>query len=125
MERRELEYFLAIAESGSFTGAAQTLRIAQPSLSHAIGSLEQRLGGKVFHRLPHGVALTPAGEARSTRPPGWKSHVETASSRSPATPHRDSTLVLQPRSAAGGQKPLLYAPTVVGQSPTVKALHAA
>ncbi|MDA3629946.1 LysR family transcriptional regulator [Saccharopolyspora sp. WRP15-2] len=63
MERRELEYFLAIAESGSFTGAAQALRIAQPSLSHAIGSLEQRLGGKVFHRLPHGVALTPAGEA--------------------------------------------------------------
>ena len=63
MERRELEYFLAIAESGSFTAAAQALRIAQPSLSHAIGALEQKLGGKVFHRLPHGVALTPAGEA--------------------------------------------------------------
>jgi DNA-binding transcriptional LysR family regulator len=63
MERRELEYFLAIAESGSFTGAAQALRIAQPSLSHAIGSLEHKLGGKVFHRLPHGVALTSAGEA--------------------------------------------------------------
>ncbi|MER7010390.1 LysR family transcriptional regulator [Saccharopolyspora sp. NPDC000359] len=63
MERRELEYFLAIAESGSFTGAAKALRVAQPSLSHAISSLEQELGGKVFHRLPHGVALTPAGEA--------------------------------------------------------------
>ena len=63
MERRELEYFLAIAESGSFTAAAQALRIAQPSLSHAIGALEHKLGGKIFHRLPHGVALTPAGEA--------------------------------------------------------------
>ncbi|SDQ75370.1 DNA-binding transcriptional regulator, LysR family [Actinopolyspora saharensis] len=63
MERRELEYFLAIAECGSFTAAAQTLRIAQPSLSHAIATLENRLGGRVFHRLPQGVALTPAGEA--------------------------------------------------------------
>ncbi|GAA4859456.1 LysR family transcriptional regulator [Saccharopolyspora rosea] len=63
MDRRELEYFLAIAEHGSFTAAAQALHVAQPSLSHAIRSLENRLGGKVFHRLPHGVALTPAGEA--------------------------------------------------------------
>ncbi|MGP4016371.1 LysR family transcriptional regulator [Saccharopolyspora sp. 5N708] len=63
MERRELEYFLAIAEHGSFTAAAQALHVAQPSLSHAIRNLEHELGGKVFHRLPHGVALTPAGEA--------------------------------------------------------------
>ncbi|MFR9729373.1 LysR family transcriptional regulator [Saccharopolyspora sp. MS10] len=63
MERREVEYFLAIAEQGSFTGAAKALRVAQPSLSAAIGQLENRLGGKLFHRLPHGVRLTPAGEA--------------------------------------------------------------
>ncbi|MBB5153003.1 LysR family transcriptional regulator [Saccharopolyspora phatthalungensis] len=63
MERRELEYFLAIAEHGSFTAAAQALHVAQPSLSHAIRNLEHELGGKVFHRLPHGVALTAAGEA--------------------------------------------------------------
>lgn len=63
MERRELEYFLAIAEHGSFTGAAQALRVAQPSLSHAIGALEQKLGGRVFHRLAQGVTLTSAGEA--------------------------------------------------------------
>ncbi len=63
MERRELEYFLAIAEHGSFTAAAQALRVAQPSLSHAIRALESRLGGDLFHRLPGGVALTPAGHA--------------------------------------------------------------
>jgi DNA-binding transcriptional LysR family regulator len=63
MERRELEYFLAIAEHGSFTAAAQALHVAQPSLSHAIRNLENELGGRVFHRLPHGVALTAAGEA--------------------------------------------------------------
>lgn len=63
MERRELEYFLSIAEQGSFTGAAQALHVAQPSLSHAIRALESRLGGELFHRLPGGVALTTAGEA--------------------------------------------------------------
>lgn len=63
MERRELEYFAAIAEHGSFTGAAHALRVAQPSLSHAIGTLEQELGGRLFHRLAHGVRLTSAGEA--------------------------------------------------------------
>lgn len=63
MDRRELEYFLAIVEHGSFTAAAQALHISQPSLSHAIGNLEKHLGGKVFHRIPHGVALTSAGDA--------------------------------------------------------------
>lgn len=63
MERRELEYFVSIAEHGSFTGAAHALRVAQPSLSHAIGVLEQELGGRLFHRLAHGVRLTTAGEA--------------------------------------------------------------
>lgn len=63
MERRELQYFLAIAEHGSYTAAAQALHVAQPSLSHAISALEHRLGGQLFHRLPNGVALTPAGKA--------------------------------------------------------------
>ncbi|WP_020499925.1 LysR family transcriptional regulator [Sciscionella marina] len=63
MERRELEYFLAIAEHGSYTAAAQALHVAQPSLSHAMSALEHRLGGKLFHRLPNGIALTPAGRA--------------------------------------------------------------
>lgn len=63
MDRRELEYFLAIVEHGSFTAAAQAMHVAQPSLSHAIRNLEKQLGGKVFHRLPHGVSLTPAGDA--------------------------------------------------------------
>ncbi|RRO19314.1 LysR family transcriptional regulator [Saccharopolyspora rhizosphaerae] len=63
MDRRELEYFLAIVEHGSFTAAAQAMHVAQPSLSHAIRNLEKELGGKVFHRLPHGVSLTPAGDA--------------------------------------------------------------
>jgi DNA-binding transcriptional LysR family regulator len=63
VERRQLEYFIAVVEHGGFTAAANSLHVAQPSLSHAIRSLEREFGGKLFHRLPHGVTLTAAGEA--------------------------------------------------------------
>ncbi|HWD05252.1 MAG TPA: LysR family transcriptional regulator [Amycolatopsis sp.] len=63
MERRQLEYFLAVVDHGGFTNAARRLHVAQPSLSHAVRTLEKKLGGLLFHRLPHGAALTPAGEA--------------------------------------------------------------
>ena len=63
MDRRQLEYFLAVAAHGSFTSAAAALRVAQPSLSHAIKALERELGALLFHRLSRGVTLTAAGEA--------------------------------------------------------------
>jgi LysR family carnitine catabolism transcriptional activator len=63
MDRRHLEYFLAIAESGSFTRAAAGLNIAQPSLSHTILMLERELGSQLFERLGRGVKLTVAGQA--------------------------------------------------------------
>ncbi len=63
MDRRPLEYFLAVAAHGSFTSAASALRVAQPSLSHAIKSIERDVGAILFHRLSRGVKLTAAGEA--------------------------------------------------------------
>jgi DNA-binding transcriptional LysR family regulator len=63
VDRRHLEYFLAIAESGSFTRAAAALNIAQPSLSHSILMLERELGARLFERLGRGVKLTAAGQA--------------------------------------------------------------
>jgi LysR family transcriptional regulator, carnitine catabolism transcriptional activator len=61
MERRQLEYFLAVADHGGFTAAAAALHISQPALSTAIRTLEKDLGAMLFHRLPHGVQLTDAG----------------------------------------------------------------
>ncbi|MDV6011883.1 LysR family transcriptional regulator [Haloechinothrix sp. LS1_15] len=63
MERRQIEYFLAVVDHGGFTAAANALHVAQPSLSHAIKVLERDLGAELFHRLPRGVRLTAAGEA--------------------------------------------------------------
>jgi len=63
VERKQLEYFLAIASHGSFSSAAGSLRIAQPTLSYAIRGLEQEVGASLFRRMGRGVRLTPAGEA--------------------------------------------------------------
>jgi DNA-binding transcriptional LysR family regulator len=63
MNLRQLHYFLAIADEGSFTRAAEQLLVAQPSLSQQIKSLEHELGGALLERLPKGVRLTAAGKA--------------------------------------------------------------
>jgi DNA-binding transcriptional LysR family regulator len=68
---RQLEYFVAIAELGSLTQAADRLLVSQPSLSQQIRTLEAELGGPLLERLPRGVRLTAAGhellgEARAT-----------------------------------------------------------
>lgn len=63
MERRQLEYFLAVVDHGSFTAAAKALYVAQPSLSQAVRTLEGEVGAHLFHRLHRGVRLTPAGHA--------------------------------------------------------------
>jgi DNA-binding transcriptional LysR family regulator len=63
MNLRQLEYFVAIADSGSMTRAAERVFVSQPSLSQQITVLEQELGGALLERLPRGVRLTPAGES--------------------------------------------------------------
>ncbi|MEQ5843576.1 LysR family transcriptional regulator [Paraburkholderia acidicola] len=63
METRNLKYFLAIADAGSVTRAADTLGVAQPALSQALTRMERDLGVKLFTRTRRGAALTPAGLA--------------------------------------------------------------
>ncbi len=60
---RQLEYFCAVARTGSFTRAAEDLGISQPSLSEQIARLEQGLGAALFERLNRRIELTPLGEA--------------------------------------------------------------
>lgn len=60
---RQLEYFCAVARTGSFTKAADELGIAQPSLSEQIARLEHGFGEALFERLSRRIELTPLGEA--------------------------------------------------------------
>lgn len=62
METRQLEYFIALANTGSFSKAADTLHITQGALSKSIQALEDAFGGQLFDRLGRRVALTPMGE---------------------------------------------------------------
>lgn len=61
MDLKQIEYFVRVAELGSFTRAANSLNLAQPSLSRQIRLLEIELGEHLLYRNGRGVTLTDAG----------------------------------------------------------------
>jgi LysR family hydrogen peroxide-inducible transcriptional activator len=63
MELHQLRYFLAVAETGNFTRAAERSNVSQPSLSQQIINLEKEVGHKLFHRLGRKAVVTEAGAA--------------------------------------------------------------
>jgi LysR family transcriptional regulator, hca operon transcriptional activator len=64
MELRHLRYFVAVAEAGSLTVAAErNLHTSQPSLSRQIRDLEDEVGAQLLTRRARGIELTPAGRA--------------------------------------------------------------
>ncbi len=67
MELSQIQTFLAVARTGSFSQAAVELFRTQPSVSLKIQNLESELGHQLLERRPQGVSLTPAGEIMSRR----------------------------------------------------------
>ncbi len=81
MELRHLRYFIAVAETGSFTTAAEErLHTAQPSLSRQIRDLEAEVGVQLLVRSARGVGLTSAGRA-------FLDHARTALAQAEAATH--------------------------------------
>jgi DNA-binding transcriptional LysR family regulator len=62
VELRQLRYFMAIAEAGSFSRAAAGLHVSQPPLSTQIKALEEEIGTRLLTRTNRGVALTTSGQ---------------------------------------------------------------
>jgi len=80
MELRHLRYFVAVADAGSLTVAAeQKLHTSQPSLSRQIRDLEDEVGTQLLRRNARGIDLTPAGRAFLDHARSVLSQVEAAS----------------------------------------------
>jgi LysR family nitrogen assimilation transcriptional regulator len=80
MELRQLRYFLAIAEHGTFSKAASKVFVAQSALSHQLAQLEDELGARLFERSRRGVELTEAGVVFHTYATSILRQVEDAAS---------------------------------------------
>lgn len=59
---RQMEYLVAIADTGTFGGAAKRTFVSQPSLSTQIKDMEDHIGAPLLERGRHGALLTPVGE---------------------------------------------------------------
>jgi DNA-binding transcriptional LysR family regulator len=65
-----VQSFVRVAQAGSLTKAARGAGMSQPTLSRHIAELEERLGVRLFDRVPQGLKLTPQGAALSERARG-------------------------------------------------------
>jgi len=74
----DLRFFLAVARAGSLSGAAKRLKVNHSTVLRRLGSLEAKLGVRLYERLPTGYAMTHAGETLRDRLAGIEEQVEAA-----------------------------------------------
>ena len=63
MDWNDIAYFLAVVEQGSLSGAAQKLSVNHSTVFRRINALENKLGARLFERLPNGYRLTELGDS--------------------------------------------------------------
>jgi LysR family transcriptional regulator, hydrogen peroxide-inducible genes activator len=88
MELHQLRYFCAVAETGSFSRAAEQSHVSQPSLSQQIMKLEDELGARLFDRLGRSVRLTDLGKTFLPRARSVLRELEAA--KGDVVEHKDS-----------------------------------
>ena len=81
VELRHLRYFVALADAGTFTRAAEQMFIAQPTLSQQIRRLEEMVGTPLLQRRREGMRLTEAGSVLLEESRGVLSRVDHGVSR--------------------------------------------
>ncbi|HUS13393.1 MAG TPA: LysR family transcriptional regulator, partial [Chloroflexia bacterium] len=74
----QLQMFLAVIDTGSFSAAAAQLHVTQPAVSEGVRALEQRLAARLFDRRGHRAAVTPEGVALITTARALLEMAETA-----------------------------------------------
>jgi len=71
MDVKQIQYFIEVSNTGSFTAAAKKLYLSVPGLVKAMDRLEAELGVALFSRKRSGVTLTPAGQVLARYAPGY------------------------------------------------------
>ena len=112
MELRQLKYFVAIARHGSFSTAAQRIRVAQPALSTQIANLEKEIGRALFDRHARGVRLTEAGEELLDHAVAILQRVD------------EARLALRPKAAKGATEITLGVPPLISMMLTLPLVEA-
>ena len=112
MDLRQLKYFVAIARHGSFSTAAQRIRVAQPALSTQIANLEKEIGRALFERHARGVRLTETGETLLDHAVAILQRVD------------EARIALRPKAAEGATEITLGVPPLISMMLTVPLVEA-
>jgi len=125
MELRQLRYFIAIAEAGSFSAAAARLFVAQPALSVQIRRLEEEVGRPLLLRHRRGVTLTAAGQGflGDARQLLAQAQMAVGRARQDGTPDRRLRLGLLPSATHGLLSGLVRALAPLQPSWRIEALE--
>src|SRR5260370_3021099 len=120
VELRHLRYFVAVADAGTFTQAAERIYIAQPTLSQQIRRLEEMVGTPLFRRRREGLRLTEAGMVLLEESRTVLSLIDHGVSRTP-----QAAGIGRPRVRVGLPPPLPETPTGETASPLRSSAAAA
>lgn len=106
MELRQIRSFIAAAEDGNISRAAQRLHLTQPALSRQIKSLEEEIGVPLLERGAHSFTLTPAGELLQREGRALLEHADTLQHKLLATAKAQSIRVGYSPSLSAGVLPV-------------------